>query len=105
MPELCGGVAQQAVRVTFWLFDRGHAADVILVFMALELAWLTLRAKWRFADAALLLAPGALMIAALRVALTGGQATAIALLLALSFPAHLADLRRRRGGTAVRSST
>jgi len=51
-------------------------------------------AGWPFADALLRLLPGALMIIALRFALTGADWKWIALVLALSFPAHIADLKR-----------
>ena len=59
-----------------------------------EFAWLTRRRGWRWADALLRLLPGALLLLGLRAALTGLAWPWIALPLALSFPAHLADLRR-----------
>lgn len=70
--------------------------DVVLLVMAGELGWLTRRRGWRFADAALRLLPGALMLLALRAALTGAGWPWVAAALALSFPAHLADLARQR---------
>lgn len=79
-----------------WLFASGHAVDIVLAVMALELAWLTLRGGWRIVDALLCLGPGALMLTGLRGALTGHDWRWIALPLLLSFPVHLADLRRRR---------
>lgn len=80
-----------------WLFARGHAADVVLAVMVCEFAWLVARRDWRAGDAALRLLPGALMVLALRAALTGAGWQWIALPLVLSFPVHLADLRRRGG--------
>lgn len=64
--------------------------------MAGELAWLISAGRWRVAEALLRLAPGALMIVALRAALTGREWPWIALPLLLSFPVHLADLARRQ---------
>lgn len=64
--------------------------------MAAELAWLTRMQRWPIVDAALLLLPGALMLLALRAALTGSGWPWVAAALTLSFPAHLADLVRRR---------
>lgn len=69
---------------------------MILAIMAAEFVWLTHREKWRWSAAALLLVPGALMLLALRGALTGLGWGWIAVLLALSFPVHLADIARRR---------
>ena len=64
--------------------------------MLVELLWLTQRRGWSMTAAILRLTPGALMIVALRVALTGGAWAWIALSLALSLPFHLADLARGR---------
>ena len=80
-----------------WLFARGHAADLILAVMAAEAVWLVAGRRWRTGDALLRLLPGALMMVALRGALTGAGWPWIALPLALSFPVHLADLGRRGG--------
>ena len=77
-----------------WLFASGHAVDIVLAVIAVELAWL-MRAGWRSTDALLRLGPGVLMLVALRGALTGLDWYWIALPLALSFPIHLADLARR----------
>ena len=74
-----------------WLFARGHAADVVLAVMLAELAALTV-SGWPLRQALLRLLPGALMILALRAALTGAGWQWVALALALAFPAHLADL-------------
>lgn len=51
---------------------------------------------WRVGDATLRLLPGALMLLALRAALTGMAWPWVALALAASFPVHLMDLARRR---------
>lgn len=83
--------------MTAWLFDRGHAVDIVLAVMLVELGWLTVRSGWGFGDALLRLLPGALMLLSLRSAMTGLGWPWIALPLALSFPVHLADLRRRDG--------
>lgn len=78
-----------------WLFAQGHAVDLVLLVMAGELVWLVRTRRWPTPDAVLRLLPGALMLLALRAALTGMVWPWIAAALALSFPAHLADLRRR----------
>lgn len=79
-----------------WLFASGHAVDIVLVVMGFELAWLVATGAWRVTEAALRLAPGALLLLALRAALTGFDWRWIALPLMLSFPLHLADLAQRR---------
>ena len=71
----------------------------MLVVIAIELAWLVGRGGWSATDAVLRLAPGALMLVALRGALTGADWPWIALPLLLSFPVHLADLARRSRGS------
>ena len=63
--------------------------------MLVEFVVLTRVRGWRVGDAALRLLPGALMMLALRAALTGMGWPWIALALAASFPAHLADISRR----------
>ena len=85
------------------LFESGRAADIILGVLAIEALLLVLIGRRRVADVALALLPGALMIVALRLALTGAHWAAVAVPLALSFPVHLADLRRR-GLLAPRSA-
>lgn len=79
-----------------WLFATGHAADAVLAVIGIELVWLVTRSGWRVVDATLRLAPGALMLAALRAALVGLDWRWVAMPLLLSFPVHLADLVRRR---------
>ena len=63
--------------------------------MAIELGWLVTRGGWPLAAALLRLSPGVLMLVALRAALIDMDWRWIALPLLLSFPLHLADLRRR----------
>jgi hypothetical protein len=78
-----------------WLFASGHAVDVVLAFMLLEGIWLVAR-RWSALTVALMLAPGALMMLALRAALTGMPWYWTAVPLTVSLPLHLADLRHRR---------
>jgi hypothetical protein len=75
------------------VFASGIAADIILVVIALEALWLRLRQRWQLVAILCRLMPGALMMVALRAALTGQAWPWIALPLTLSFPFHLADLR------------
>ncbi len=77
------------------LFASGHAVDIVLAVIVVEAAWLVARTKWRASDAFLCLAPGAMMLLALRGALTGQDWRWIALPLLASFPLNLADLARR----------
>ncbi len=67
----------------------------MLAVIGLELCWLVVRGKWPLAKALLCLVPGALMLLALRAALTGLDWRMVALPLMLSFPIHLADLAQR----------
>jgi hypothetical protein len=78
-----------------WLFASGHAVDIVLAVIGLELVWMVTRARWRLTEALLCLGPGALMLVALRGALTGLDWRWIALPLLVSFPIHLADLAHR----------
>jgi hypothetical protein len=78
------------------LFASGHAADLVLLVMALEVSLLV---ALRGAEAKPLIVatlPGALIVLALRAALVGADWRWIALPLALSWPIHLLDLRMRR---------
>lgn len=77
-----------------WLFARGHAVDIVLAVLGIEAVWLAARGR-KLADIALLMLPAVAILLALRGALTGASWHWIALPLALSFPVHLADLRRR----------
>ena len=74
------------------LFASGHAVDIVLGVLALEAGWLVWRGR---RDALSALLPGALILLALRAALTGAPWWAVAGWLMLSLPAHLYDLRRR----------
>ena len=76
-------------------FASGHAVDVVLGFMVLEAIWLIARSRAAL-TVCLMLAPGALMLLALRAALTEADWYWIALPLTVSLPLHLADLRHRR---------
>ena len=76
------------------LFQSGHAADVILIVLAVEAVWLRLRG-WRLAEILGLLGPAALIVLGLRGALTGAAWPWIAIPLAMSLPLHLLDLRSR----------
>ena len=78
-----------------WLFASGHAVDIVLAVIAMELRWLVARGGWSATDAALRLAPGALMLMGLRSALVGLPWYWIALPLLGSFPIHLLDLARQ----------
>lgn len=75
-------------------FASGHAADLVLIVLAGEFAWLVMRGG-KALDVALALGPAVFIILALRGALTGADWPLIALPLALSFPVHIADLARR----------
>jgi hypothetical protein len=76
-------------------FASGRAVDVVLVVLAVEAIWL----KWRsngWVDIVAALLPAVLMMIALRAALTGMAWPFISLPLALAFPVHLYDLKRRK---------
>ena len=78
------------------LFASGHAADVVLAVMLAEGVWLTVRRGWAVTEMLTLLLPGALMIFALRAALTQQEWPWIAAPVMLSLPVHLLDVARRR---------
>lgn len=75
------------------LFASGIAADIILLVIAVEALWLKLRERWLLIAIVCRVMPGAMMMLALRAALTGQGWMWIAVPLTLSFPFHLADLR------------
>jgi hypothetical protein len=77
------------------LFTSGHAVDLVLAFMAVEAVVLILM-KRRAVTVALTILPGAVMMLALRAAITGGGWQWVAIWLTVSLPLHLADLRHRR---------
>lgn len=77
-------------------FASGQAVDFVLVVLVAEGLWLVLARKRPAMDVILALLPGALILLGVRAALTGAPWQMVALWLALSFPAHAADLARRR---------
>lgn len=78
-----------------WLFASGHAADIVLAVLAIEAVVLA-RLGRGGGEILTMLGPAVLMMLALRAALVGMDWPWIALPLALAFPLHLADVRRRR---------
>lgn len=76
------------------LFESGHAADVVLLVLALE-AVLLRRRGWQIVELAGLLGPAALIVLGLRAALVDADWYWVALPVALAFPLHLIDLRIR----------
>ncbi|MEL7198630.1 MAG: hypothetical protein AAGL10_09970 [Pseudomonadota bacterium] len=78
-----------------WLFDRGHAADIILAVLMVEALVLRTRC-WEWRPIFALLGTAALIVLGLRAALVGAEWYWIALPLALSFPLHIADVRWRQ---------
>jgi hypothetical protein len=78
-----------------WLFQSGHAADLVIAVLFVEYLWLTAVKGRGAAEVAAFLLPAALMMLALRGALTGADWSWIALPLAAAFPVHMLDLARR----------
>lgn len=81
------------------LFASGRAVDIVLAVLAVEAVWLIAR---RRSDVLPALLPGALILLAVRGALTGVEWWVVAGWLALSLPAHLYDLRRRLTASSAR---
>ncbi len=80
-------------------FHSGRVADLILLVMAVEFAFLWWRGRARKQLAVELLfaiGPGACIVLALRAALTGAGPLWIGAALTASLPLHLADIARRR---------
>jgi hypothetical protein len=80
------------------LFASGHAVDIVLAVVALEMiagAVVLGRARAKL-DLFFALAPGFLLLLALRAALTDAGAVWVAAFLTASFPIHLIDHVRRR---------
>lgn len=77
-------------------FTSGHAADLVLAVLALEAVWLKTRG-WSLTKIAGLVGPAVFIVLALRAALVGAGWEWVAVLLALSLPLHLMDLRERIG--------
>jgi len=76
-------------------FASGHAVDVVLVVLLIEAIWLKRRGNY-WVDIVPALLPAVLMMIALRAALTGMAWPFISVPLAIAFPVHLYDLRRRK---------
>lgn len=76
-------------------FESGRAIDLVLLIMLAEGVFLWFRRRASALDILLALLPGALILLGVRAALTGADWPLIALPLALSWPVHLADIRRR----------
>jgi hypothetical protein len=76
-------------------FTSGHAVDLVLAFMAIE-AIILIAMKRRALTVVLTILPGAVMMLALRAALTGVGWQWVAIWLTVSLPLHLADLRHRK---------
>jgi hypothetical protein len=76
-------------------FASGRAVDVVLAVLAIEALWLKWRGRSSIAIAAALI-PAVLMMIALRAALTNMPWPFISIPLALAFPVHIYDLKRRK---------
>lgn len=81
-------------------FQSGLAIDLVLIVVVLELALLMLwpgaRGAMRRLDVISLIAPGVMLMLALRTALTGASNTMTAAFLTAAFACHLWDVARRR---------
>jgi hypothetical protein len=82
-------------KVMAEFFSSGRAVDLIIAVLALEALFLIGWRRRAVVNVIAAVSPGICLLLALRVALTGAAWVWIALWLALSFPAHLADLWRR----------
>lgn len=80
--------------VIAWLFDAGHAADVMLGVLAFEALVLRTRC-WNWTSIFGLLGPAVFLVLGLRASLVGAEWYWITGLLALSFPLHVFDLKQR----------
>ncbi len=76
------------------LFASGHAVDIVLAVMGIEIAAL-IAAKRPAITTILAFAPGILILLGLRAALVGEMWPWIAAALAATFPVHLLELHRR----------
>lgn len=77
------------------LFSSGRAVDIVLLVMLGEIVVLIARKRSRATTVVLAFLPGAIILLAVRAALTGAGWPFVALALGASFPVHLADIRRR----------
>ncbi len=78
--------------MTEWLFERGHAADIMLAVLLLEAVFLYRAGFGNALRIAAALLPGAFLVLAARAAMTDAGWPLIALFLVLSLPCHLLDL-------------
>ncbi|KAA5804135.1 hypothetical protein F1654_09550 [Alkalicaulis satelles] len=82
------------------LFVTGRVVDLILVLVVAECAvlalWPRLRGAMSLLDIAALIAPGVMLLLAVRAALTGAPHMLTAAMLAAAFACHIADVARRR---------
>ena len=76
-------------------FASGRAVDFVLAVLAIEAIWLKFRGNM-WADIIPALLPAVLMMLALRAALTGMAWPFVSVPLALAFPVHIYDLKRRK---------
>ncbi len=84
------------MQVASAFFSSGHAIDLVVAVLILEaIAFIAFRRAHSPVNMMSAAAPGICLLFALRASLTGANWTWVALWLALSFPAHLADLWRR----------
>jgi hypothetical protein len=77
------------------LFEQGWIAGLILLVLAAEAALLVARGAMTPRAAALMALPGAGFLLAIQAALSGAHWSLVGLGLALAGLAHLADLRER----------
>ena len=86
------------------LFDSGRIIDLVLVVVALEVVVLAAAQRVRGAmglwDVAGLIAPGVMLMLAVKSALVQDPHMKTAAFLAAAFVFHLIDLARRRSGPA-----
>lgn len=82
------------------LFASGRIIDLILLLVVVEAAVLAvfprLRGAMTILDVAALLAPGVMLMLAVRAALVGAPYTITAAVLAAAFAFHILDVARRR---------
>ncbi|MEQ8433313.1 MAG: hypothetical protein RIA71_03655 [Oceanicaulis sp.] len=82
------------------LFASGRIIDLILLLVVVEAAVLAvvprLRGAMTLVDVAALLAPGVMLMLAVRAALIGAPYTITAAVLAAAFAFHILDVARRR---------
>lgn len=87
------------------LFASGLIIDLILVLVVVEAivlaAWPRLRGAMGLVDIVSLLAPGVMLMLAIRTALTGAPHTITAALLAAALACHVWDVARRRRGSGA----